>query len=501
MPDYDAIVIGAGCGGLTAAVTMAQSGRKVLLLEKHNIPGGCAQSFYRGRFEFEASLHQLSGMGTEDNPGQLRAVFQKMGVMDRVELVQEKTLYEVRIDGQLAVELPADRVELERTLSDQFPEDREEIEVFFKFLYDFMMQFGAVTVMNDPTATPEKYPLFFKYALRDTQSVFDEFLSNPELQICLGPYISYMGLPTATLPFQRLASCLWVYLEFKPSHFVGGSQALSNALIDCFVEAGGEVKFNTAVEKIRVEDGQVRGVLTGGGQEYSTDTVISNASSIDTYMKMIDREQVPQALIDELNSKEIAVSATTVYLGLDCEPGELGITAPCTFLFDESAGLNDMYGNPNHAPKAGLLTCYDNVSPTFSPTGACQMVLIDLQHSEPWESISANEYTQVKYRYGEQMIDLAERFYPGIRDHIEELEIATPLTHMRYLSTPGGSIYGFSPYAKDLRMFSNSRSPIVGLYLAGAWVAGGGYQPTLLSGVEAANAALSQQHMPEVAYG
>ena len=59
--DYDAIVIGAGNGGLTAAATLARGGQKVLLLERHNIPGGCATSFCRGRFEFEAALHQGVG--------------------------------------------------------------------------------------------------------------------------------------------------------------------------------------------------------------------------------------------------------------------------------------------------------------------------------------------------------------------------------------------------------------------------------------------------------
>ena len=72
MKDYDAIVIGAGNGGLTAALTLSRRGRKVLLLERHNIPGGCATSFCRGRFEFEVALHQLSGIGLESNPGPLR---------------------------------------------------------------------------------------------------------------------------------------------------------------------------------------------------------------------------------------------------------------------------------------------------------------------------------------------------------------------------------------------------------------------------------------------
>jgi len=83
--DYDVVVIGAGNGGLTAACRLAQKGIKTLLLERHNIPGGCATSFIRGRFEFEVALHQLSGLGSKDKPGPLRYVLDQLGVTDRVE--------------------------------------------------------------------------------------------------------------------------------------------------------------------------------------------------------------------------------------------------------------------------------------------------------------------------------------------------------------------------------------------------------------------------------
>ena len=72
---YDVIVIGAGNGGLAAAATCAKAGLSTLLLERHNIPGGSASSFVRGRFEFEPSLHELSGVGTPEKPGMVQAFF------------------------------------------------------------------------------------------------------------------------------------------------------------------------------------------------------------------------------------------------------------------------------------------------------------------------------------------------------------------------------------------------------------------------------------------
>lgn len=65
MSDFDAVVIGAGNAGLTAATTLQRAGLHTLLVERHNIPGGCATSFRRGRYEFEVALHQLSGVGSE----------------------------------------------------------------------------------------------------------------------------------------------------------------------------------------------------------------------------------------------------------------------------------------------------------------------------------------------------------------------------------------------------------------------------------------------------
>ena len=71
---YDVVVIGAGNGGLVAAIRVLQAGYSCLLLEKHNLPGGFATSFKRGRFEFEASLHELNDFGSAEEPGDIRTL-------------------------------------------------------------------------------------------------------------------------------------------------------------------------------------------------------------------------------------------------------------------------------------------------------------------------------------------------------------------------------------------------------------------------------------------
>ena len=76
---YDVIVVGAGNGGLAAAANTAKAGLKTLLLEKHNIPGGCATSFKRGRFEFEPSLHELCSVGNAEHPDKVYKMFDELG--------------------------------------------------------------------------------------------------------------------------------------------------------------------------------------------------------------------------------------------------------------------------------------------------------------------------------------------------------------------------------------------------------------------------------------
>ena len=102
-------------------------------------------------------------------------------------------------------------------------------------------------------------------------------------------------------------------------------------------------------------------------------------------------------------------------------------------------------------------------------------------------TVPPNRYFDTKMAYADKMLDLICRVFPKIRAHIEEIDVGTPLTHMRYLGHPGGAAYGFDQHAKDTNLFAKRTSPIGGLFHVGAWSgSGGGFQPTLMSGDQAA---------------
>ena len=493
MTDYDATVIGAGNGGLTAAATLAKAGLKVLLLEKHNVPGGCATSFCRGRFEFEISLHQLSGMGTEEKPGPLRVLLQDLGVTKKIEFMEMEHLYRATFLNMLDITLKADRSEVVKELQHRFPAERAAIAKFFDLVYDFSIQRFRVIYMEDPEASKEEYPLYFRYALKSSQEVLDEFFEDPLLKAVIATYWGYAGLPPRLLSFSNLALLLFVYIEFKPFHIKGGSQALSNALVDTFLENGGDVRFNCGAKKILIKDGKVQRVITEAGDEIRTHWVVSNAGLLTTYIDLIDREHVPEEQLRILGGRTIGTSFFTIFTGLDCEPSKVGITETTNFVcssidFDRAFSL----AKTLETPQMVLLTCYDVSDPDFSPPGTCQTAIVALQYAQPWLHIPPSQYADMKYRYAEGMLDLIESLFPEFRNHIEEIEVASPLTHMRFLGHLGGTAYGFDQYAKDSRLFISPRSPIKGLSFAGAGVAGGGFQPTLVSGDSAARAILEE---------
>lgn len=485
MSDFDAIVIGAGNAGLTAAATLQRAGARTLLVERHNVPGGCGTSFRRGRFEFEVALHQLSGVGVEGQPMSLReGLFQDLGIADKVEFVQEHDLYRAVIPGQLDLTIPADWEAAIAAIEDAFPGNGSRARAFFELVKTITFwQIAAHRGMP----VEQIDPVLFRYGLRPLQAVLDEHFDNENVKCALGMYWTYLGEPPSRLPFQDFALTIFAYFEFKPWHVRGGSQAMSTAILDSFLRAGGEVRFNTGVEAILTASGRVIGVRLDDGQEVTAPDVVSNASLPVTYGMLGDT--VPAVVRADLATRRVGVSGFVLYMGLDASPAELGFTTSTSFVNADADGDRTFDSWRTLDPARGICVSSYDVAPIgFAPTGTTHISLMTLQFADVWDKVSPADYARTKFAYAETLLDMVEHITPGIRDAIEEVDVATPLTMMRYLGHPRGAVYGYGQEPAESWLFRNSEreTHVPGLHLAGSWGGMGGFQPTLESGARVA---------------
>ncbi len=503
---YDVIVIGAGLGGLSAATMLAHNGLDVLLLERHNIPGGYATSFVRGRYEFEVALHELSGIGPPGRPGTLYRYLDYLGVASKLEFHRLSNLYRTVVLGEkegsgidLDITLPVGREAFEEKLCLTFPHEAKGIRRFLKRVFDLGRDYGRLIRqrgnMGHPLMVPFRLPHLFRYLPVTCGQVLNRDVRDPRARAALTSYWGYFGLPPSRLSFLYFAIGLAAYVKQWPAFPKGRSQALSNAFLSTFEEHGGQARLNCGVERITTRNGRVIGVITEGGEEFAADWIISNADPITTCRDMIEEGVVPARFFTRLQSSEIAPSTFIIYMGVARPPEELGFDEHEVFISigydaDELAELI----NHVQPPKSIGAACYNLAYPDISPPGTSIVVLIALMNGEPWYHVPPAQYVDTKNHIAEAMIDTAERIAPGLREYTEVIEVATPITNMRYAGAMGGSIYGFNQPPRDNVVWRmRHRGPLEGLHFVGAWTQpGGGFEPAIMSGQIAAGAIVSK---------
>ncbi|NLO45419.1 MAG: NAD(P)-binding protein [Clostridiales bacterium] len=222
MDRYDAIVVGAGNGGLTSAAWLAKEGKKVLLVERHNLPGGFATSFKRGRFEFEASLHELCGWGRSPGEGSVRKILEQIGAADKVEMCRIPAAYRVitmNDKENIDVTMPFGINEFTDKMEELVPGSRPSVEKFFKLCSDvvktsaFMGEIGGKFDKAAISAVLNEHMDFVRVAGYTVNEVFDALNMPQKAKDILSAYWSYLGEPLSELGFVHYASMMNTYIE------------------------------------------------------------------------------------------------------------------------------------------------------------------------------------------------------------------------------------------------------------------------------------------------
>ncbi len=499
---YDVIIMGAGLAGLSAALQLQARGiTDILILEKHNLPGGLATSYVRNGIEIEATLHEMMSIGSKEDRLKVGTFFDEMGIdIDWLKVPEayrfiEKTK-KIDITLHSGFRTMADEIDA------QYPGWGDKV-------YDFMnlcnrvynsMNILSVTPMSKPEML-RKHPDFVKTVGYSAKQVMDTFKFPEDIVDILTPYWIYVGNPMSSLPFT-------IYAFLMADYFRGGSYVCRNFSHEMSMklqakveENGAQIEFRQEVEKILVRNRKVYGVRTKRGDEIFSDYVISAAYPNKVYTQMIEPlSEVPVEAIKMVNARKLSVCPVSVMMVLDGTPEELGIRDYNVFSGD-TMDTDKIWENYHTLGPYGYLTsiCLNLANPGCTPEGYTQFSITALPLVDPFLNVKETEYHALKRRLASEMIaNYEETTGVNLHDHIVEIEVETPVTVAHYVGAWKGSIYGYSHSLDDhavarLQMKEEDHF-IEGLEFAGAHgMSGNGMGPAVTNGRAAAKGVLDSR--------
>ena len=398
---YDVIIIGASLAGLSTALVLANKGLDVLVLEQHNLPGGVATSYIRGKEEFEASLHEMMSIGPKEHPMMVRSFLEEYDV--DVEWVRIKDAFHLiskDIDFTLTPSHCGDYGFVAKQIADYCSDKDGSI---YKKLEDLFLLSKKIKDASDDLTfnhvsnfkIMKSYPELISYGGYSVKEVFDKFGLDKKTQDILSAYWIYLGSPINELPFVPYAYLLADYLGYGayiPKHT---SYELSLRLCEKVMELGIQVEFSQKVAKIRTKNRKIVGITLENGTSIDADIVVCGAYPHVVYKHMIEPlSDVDKKALKMVNAMETGVSCFSLVMLLDDDYQNLGIKDYSTFVTNNELDTSYTFESGYHISNWDFLTavCPNVIIKDASRKGTCIYSITYLPHGLSLKDLKAEEY-------------------------------------------------------------------------------------------------------------
>lgn len=442
MKQYDVIIIGGGLGGLSCGVTLSKEGLGVCVLEQHHTIGGCLQSFKRDGYTLDTGMHYVGSL----SEGQImHQYFKYFDIMDELRL---RKLDETGFDhfhfsdgSSYRHAMGYDR--FVETLSKDFPEEHDNIKALSKEINN-IGNLVSPNILREGRISNGG----FEYMSMSAYDVINNHVRNEKLRRVLA---GNAGLFAG----DRLTTSMYEYGMITNSNidgayaFVDGSQHLADLLSDRIKSHGGDVILKSKVKTMHLEADKVEYIELESGERLTAKWIISSLHPATTFSMLENNTVYKKAFFTRMNSLPNTYGLFTTYLLM--KPNTTQYINQNHYLFnnpDVWATEGDYKGF--NIPST-LLCMQPNSESEYTKVIT---LLTPMQHSEyeRWDDTAlrnrTSDYEEFKLQFSEAVIDFVSQFYSGLRNNVEKVYTASPLTYRDYTATPHGCAYGI---VKDCR--------------------------------------------------
>ena len=473
---YDAVVVGAGVGGMVCANLLQRRGLKVLLVEQHYMVGGYCSTFRRGGYTFDAASHFYPLLG---NPATLTGrLLQDLGVKTRWVKMDPVDTFHFPDGSRFTVD--ADLEVYRQRLATLFPHQRQALDSFFERVREAYLVGLLAYFRQRPKARLE--------VLQDLtlDAVLREHFSDPKLRLLLTADCPHWGSSpgNTSFVFDSMLRLSYFLGNYYP---VGGSQAFADELARCFEAQGGDILMSTEVDRIVVRGGRVvgiegettRGALCGR-HRIEAPVVVSNGDLLHTWETLLGAEHVDPTALQRARGMRLTYPCFLTHIGLTgVEEAALEAAQGYYWRSWDAEGV----GDDSLICKIFVPTLYE---PRMAPEGG-QIVI--LQKVQRLDFDGVTDWAAQKASTEAFVLEHLRRTLPGIDAHIRVICSASAHTSQRFTWNRGGAMLGWEMSPSQLGDGRPSvEGPVPGLFQVGHWTRpGGGITPVIISAMHVAD--------------
>jgi len=491
-----AAVIGAGFGGLAAAIRLQAAGIETTIYEARDLPGGRAYVYRQQGFTFDAGPTVITA------PHTIEELFELAGrrMEDYVELIPVHPLYRLIWHDGDTMDYTGDTESMVAQIRKRSPDDVEGylrmVEYTKRVFEEGYVKLAAKPFLRFSDMIRVVPQLARLRADRSVYATVSRFVKDERLRQAL----SFHALLVGGNPFETSSIYTLIhYLEREWGVFFprGGTSALVGALVKLFEELGGQLRLSAPVRRVRLEgtdSDPVHALLDGRGEERRYDLVVSNADVYHTYADLL--AEVPQAapMRKRLERAEWSMSLFVLYFGTDRQYRDQ-VAHHTVVLGPRYEGLlADIFHGKELPEDFSLYLHAPTVTdPSLAPEGGeAFYVLSPVPHlgNAPidWESVAP--------AYADRILEHLEQWLPDLRKHVVTRRWMTPLDFRDDLSARHGSAFSCAPRLRQSAWLRphNRDDRIPNLYLVGAGTHPGAGVPGVINSAKATASLILAEH-------